>query len=178
MRPNNGVQRTLHKVSGPLTPDVRLRDNMKTIIVPLLASILFTGCASTRNLSGPEAILKEAAKSRWYSEEKLKDKAQSYIQSQQIDFNTEAAQHCTVITTPSKGRLFAMVQYSSEVAQPYCTLFFDKQGKVIDCKTGIMGHVTPTIEIPELKETWDPKLKRKVLRFESENPKSDLIILR
>ena len=140
---------------------------MKTIIVPLLASILFTGCASISNLSDPEAIYKEAAKSRWYSDEKLKDKAQSYIQRQQIDFNTEAAQYCTVITTPSKGRLFAMVQYSSDVAQPYCTLFFNKQGKVIDCKTGIMGHVTPVIEMTGWREVWDPTLKRNVWETET-----------
>ena len=43
---NKRVQGTLHKVSGPLTRDVR---NMKTnILILLLASLFFSGCMTTQ----------------------------------------------------------------------------------------------------------------------------------
>ena len=47
--PNKGVQRTLHKVSGPLTPDVQ-RENMKTICIPYLCVLctLLVGCSTTK----------------------------------------------------------------------------------------------------------------------------------
>ena len=47
--PNNGVQGTLHKVSGPLTPDVQ-RENMKTIYIPTLCVFcaLLVGCSTTK----------------------------------------------------------------------------------------------------------------------------------
>ena len=48
MKPNKGVQGTLHKVSGPLTPDVGNENNMKTITTWILWGL---SIASTLALS-------------------------------------------------------------------------------------------------------------------------------
>ena len=47
--PNKGVQGTLHKVSGPLTPDVQ-RESMKTIFIPTLCALcaFLVGCSTTK----------------------------------------------------------------------------------------------------------------------------------
>ena len=49
---NKRVQRTLHKVSGPLTRDVQ-RENMKTIYIPTLCVLcaLLVGCSTTKMIN-------------------------------------------------------------------------------------------------------------------------------
>ena len=45
---NNGVQRTRHKVSGPLTPDVGSKKMKRQLIWAMLLASICAGCATSR----------------------------------------------------------------------------------------------------------------------------------